>query len=184
MPETARGDLAYASIRELSDLIHSKQLSPVELVEACLSRIEAENDKLNAFVYLNPDFAREQAREAEAALQRGEDLGPLHGIPTAIKDLTDSRPGWTGTLGGIPALKDNVINAYCNFAERMEKAGAIPLGKTNSPTMGFRGTCDNYLFGPTRNPFDHTRNSGGSSGGSGAAVAAGFVPFAEGRPPE
>jgi amidase/aspartyl-tRNA(Asn)/glutamyl-tRNA(Gln) amidotransferase subunit A len=73
-----------------------------------------------------------------------------------------------------------VINAYCAFAERMEQAGAIPLGKTNSPTMGFRGTTDNRLFGPTRNPFDRSRNSGGSSGGSAAAVAAGFVPFSEG----
>ena len=172
--------LAYASIRELSALIGAGKVSPVEVMEATLARIASMNPAVNAFVYLNHDFAIEQARAAEAALLRGEATGPLFGVPTAIKDLTDSRPGWTGTLGGIPALRSHVINAYCNFAERMERAGAIPVGKTNSPTMGFRGTCDNYLFGPTRNPFDLSRNSGGSSGGSGAAVAAGLVPFAEG----
>jgi len=174
------GELAYLSIRELARLIQSRQVSPVELVEASLARISSQNAKITAFVYLNPDYALGQAKEVEAALLRGEELGPLAGLPTAIKDLSDSRPGWKGTLGGIPALRDHVIDSYCNFAERMEPAGAIPVGKTNSPTMGFRGTCDNYLFGPTHNPFDMTRNSGGSSGGSAAAVAAGFVPFAEG----
>ena len=177
----ARADeLAYLSIRELSGLIHAKKLSPLELVEAALERVHALNPAINAFVYLNEDFAVQQAKEAEAVIQRGEDVGPLFGLPTAIKDLTASRPGWQGTLGGIPALRSYVIDSYCNFAERMERAGAIPLGKTNSPTMGFRGICDNYLFGPTRNPFDLARNSGGSSGGSGAAVASGLVPFAEG----
>ena len=176
----ASPDLAYLPIRELAGLIETRQLSPVELVEACLTRIEAHNGGLNAFVYLNREYALEQARAAEAVIAHGEYLGSLHGIPTAIKDLNDSRPGWVGTLGGIRALQSYVINPYCNFAERMEKAGAIAIGKTNSPTMGFRGTCDNYLFGPTRNPFDATKNSGGSSGGSAAAVAAGFVPFGEG----
>jgi len=174
------GELAYLSIRELARLVQSRQVSPVELVEASLARIGSQNAKINAFVYLNPDYALGQAKVAEAALLRGESAGPLAGLPTAIKDLGDSRPGWKGTLGGIPALRDHVIDSYCNFAERMEKAGAIPVGKTNSPTMGFRGTCDNYLYGPTHNPFDLTKNSGGSSGGSAAAVAAGFVPFAEG----
>ena len=84
------------------------------------------------------------------------------------------------TFGGIPALADQVIDAYCVFAERVEAAGAIIVGKTNSPVMGMRGTCDNPLFGPSRNPFDTTKNTGGSSGGSAAAVADGFVPFAEG----
>ena len=78
------------------------------------------------------------------------------------------------------ALKDFVADFYCAFAERIEQAGAILVGKTNSPVMGFRGTCDNYLFGPTRNPFDLASNSGGSSGGSAAAVADGLLPLAEG----
>ena len=110
----------------------------------------------------------------------GAELGPLHGLPTAIKDLFDFKPGWKSTFGGLPVLADNVIDAYCVFAERVEKAGAIIVGKTNSPVMGFRGACDNYLFGPTRNPFDTSKNSGGSSGGSAAAVADGLLPFAEG----
>ena len=101
-------------------------------------------------------------------------------LPTAIKDLFDFKPGWKATFGGLPVLADNVIDAYCVFAERVEKAGAIIVGKTNSPVMGFRGACDNYLFGPTRNPFDTSKNSGGSSGGSAAAVADGLLPFAEG----
>lgn len=83
-------------------------------------------------------------------------------------------------MGGIPALKNNLAANTRTFTERMEEAGAIIMGKTNSPAFGFRGTCDNYLFGPTRNPRDLTRNSGGSSGGSAAAVAAGLVPIAEG----
>ena len=101
-------------------------------------------------------------------------------MPSAIKDLFDFKPGWPFTFGGVRAMSDCVARWHCVFAERIEKAGAILLGKTNSPTMGLRGTCDNYLFGPTRNPFDVRKNSGGSSGGSAAAVADGLVPFAEG----
>src|SRR6476659_6644141 len=87
----------------------------------------------------------------------------------------------TSSRGGIRALKHHVVNGYCVFCERMEKrGGAVFLGKTNSPLMGFRGTCDNYLFGPTRNPFNLAKNSGGSSGGSAAAVADGLLPIAEG----
>ena len=110
----------------------------------------------------------------------GETLGPLHGVPSAIKDLFDFKPGWPFTFGGVRAMRNCVAQWHCLFAERIEKAGAILIGKTNSPTMGLRGTCDNYLFGPTRNPFDLTKNTGGSSGGSAAAVADGLVPFAEG----
>lgn len=176
-----RGDeLAYMSIADLAAEIKSRRLSPVELVDASFERLRARNPDLNAFVYLNEDYARQRAQELETAIVRGEDFGPLQGLPTAIKDLSDSRPGWKGTFGGIRALKDHVIDTYCTFGQRMEDAGAIPLGKTNSPTFGFRGACDNYLFGPTHNPFDLTKNSGGSSGGSAAAVADGLVPFAEG----
>ena len=110
----------------------------------------------------------------------GSALGPLHGVPTAIKDLFDFKPGWPSTFGGVRALADFVPEFHCAFAERIEQAGAILVGKTNSPVMGFRGTCDNPLFGPSRNPFDLARNTGGSSGGSAAAVADGLLPFAEG----
>ena len=97
-----------------------------------------------------------------------------------MKDLFDFKPGWRSTFGGVRALADTVIDASCPYVERMERAGAIVVGKTNSPVMGFRGTCDNGLFGPTRNPFDTALNAGGSSGGSAAAVADGFVAIAEG----
>jgi amidase len=149
-------------------------------MDASIARIEADNERLNAFVYLDLDQARQRAREAEQAVMSGGELGPLHGVPTAMKDLFDFKPGWPTTFGGVRALKDFVPDFYCAWAERMERAGAIIVGKTNSPVMGFRGTCDNPLFGPSRNPFDTSRNTGGSSGGSAAAVAAGLVPVAEG----
>jgi amidase len=173
-------ELAYIGATELALRIRRRQVSPVEVVEAFISRIEARNPSLNAFVYLGFDDARKQAKRAEHALGTGEALGPLHGVPVAIKDLFDFKPGWVSTFGGIRALKNNVTDLYCGFAERIEKAGAIIVGKTNSPVMGFRGTCDNYLFGPSRNPFDTTKNTGGSSGGSAAAVADGMLPLAEG----
>lgn len=173
-------EMAYWSVAQVAAAVRNRRVSPTEVVAAALERIGRRNASINAFVYLREDEAMEQARAVERRLMAGEDPGPLAGVPTAIKDLSESRPGWVGTLGGIPALKDHVIDSYCNFAERMERAGAIALGKTNSPVMGFRGTCDNLLFGPTRNPFDISKNSGGSSGGAAAAVADGLVPFAEG----
>ncbi|MFM1653289.1 amidase [Brevibacillus sp. B_LB10_24] len=173
-------ELAYMSAAELASRIRRRELSPVDVVEACIERIEQRDKSLNAFVYRGFDDARKNAKEAERALMSGEELGILHGVPTAMKDLFDFRPGWVATFGGVKAFQDNVSDFYSNYPERIEKAGAVLLGKTNSPVMGFRGTCDNYLFGPTRNPFDLSRNSGGSSGGSAAAVADGMVPIAQG----
>lgn len=178
--EPDRDELAYIPAADLAARIRRRELSPVEVVDAFIRRIERRNPSLNAFVYVAFDEARERAQEAEHTVMSGAELGPLHGVPTAIKDLFDYHPGWKSTFGGIRALKDFVVDAHCVFAERIKRAGAIILGKTNSPIMGFRGTCDNYLFGPTRNPFDLSRNSGGSSGGSAAAVADGLLPLAEG----
>jgi amidase len=173
-------ELAYMSAAELALRIRRRDLSPVEVVDAFLARIEARNPSINAFVHFGFEDARQHAKAAEQSLMSGAALGPLHGVPVAIKDLFDFKPGWISTFGGVRALKDNVVNFYCAFAERVESAGAIILGKTNSPVMGFRGTCDNYLFGPSRNPFNPAKNSGGSSGGSAAAVADGMLPLAEG----
>ncbi len=173
-------ELAYMSAAEIAERVRRRRLSPVEIVESCIARIEARNPSLNAFVFKGFDDARREAKTAEAAVMSGAELGPLHGVPSAIKDLFDFKPGWPFTFGGIRAMKDCVAQWHCVFAERVEKAGAILIGKTNSPTMGLRGTCDNYLFGPSRNPFDTRKNAGGSSGGSAAAVADGLVPFAEG----
>ncbi len=173
-------ELAYMTATDMAARIRRRQLSPVEIVDAVIERIEQRNPSLNAFIFKGYDDARQRAEQAEHAVVSGEELGPLHGVPTAMKDLFDFKPGWTSTFGGVRALKSLVIDAYCVFAERIERAGAILIGKTNSPIMGFRGVCDNYLFGPTSNPFGTTFNSGGSSGGSAAAVADGLVPFAEG----
>jgi len=177
---TLGAELARVSTTQLAQRIRERELSAVEVLEAVIARIEQRNPSLNALVHLGFDEARERARAADAALAAGEALGPLHGGPTAIKDLFDFKPGWPATFGGIRSLRNQVIDAYCTYAERMEAAGAILVGKTNSPIMGLRGITDNYLFGPTNNPFDVTRNPGGSSGGSAAAVADGLVPISEG----
>jgi amidase len=172
--------LAYASAKEIARLVRAREASPVEIVDYFIDRIRERNGSLNAFVFLDADGARERARVAEKALYSGETLGPLHGVPTALKELFDYRPGWVNTLGGIRALAQYRWDEDSVFAQRVERSGAIMLGATNSPTFGFRGTCDNFLFGPTKTPFDLRRNSGGSSGGSAAAVADGLVPFAQG----
>src|SRR3954449_7889866 len=173
-------ELAYTTVVELAGRIRRRELSPVEVLEATIERIEARNPSLNALVYLGFDDARAAARDAEGALLSGEAVGLLHGVPAAIKDLFDFKPGWPATFGGIPGLRDFKLDTYCAFAERAEKAGAVLVGKGNSPVMGFRGVCDNPLFGPSCNPFDTTRNTGGSSGGCAAAVADGLLTFAEG----
>jgi amidase/aspartyl-tRNA(Asn)/glutamyl-tRNA(Gln) amidotransferase subunit A len=173
-------DTACMSASETASLIATRKLSPVEVMEDTIARIERRNPSLNALIYLGFDDARRDAKKAEELVMKGEKLGPLHGVPSAIKDLFDFKPGWPTTFGGVRALKNNIAQFYCPFAERIEKAGAILVGKTNSPVMGLRGVCDNYLFGATRNPFDTTRNPGGSSGGSAAAVADGMLAIAEG----
>src|SRR5262245_62312068 len=179
MPATE--DLAKIdSAVTLAAKIRRKELSPVEVMDAAIARIEAHNPKINALIILEFDDARKAAKAAEAAVMRGDVLAPFHGVPIAMKDCFDFKPGWVTTFGGIRALKDYVAKNYCMFVERMEKAGAIFLGKTNSPVFGFRGTCDNYLYGPSKNPFDLTKNTGGSSGGSAGAVAAGLLPLCEG----
>ena len=176
----SRDELAYVSATELATRIRRKELSPVEVTEHVIARIEARDPSLNAFVFRGFDDARRDAQRAEQAVASGEELGLLHGVPTALKDLFDFRPGWPTTFGGVRAFADFVADSWCVFGERTHAAGAIQLGKTNSPVMGFRGTCDNPLFGATRNPFDTSRNPGGSSGGSAAAVADGLLPIAEG----
>lgn len=145
-----------------------------------LARVEKREPSLNALVFRGFDEATAAAKALEERLTVGEAVGPLAGVPVVMKDLFDFKPGWPVTYGGIPAMADYVADWYCVWAERMEAAGAIIIGKGNSPALGFRGACDNYLFGPSRNPFDTTRNTGGSSGGSAAVVADGLVPIAEG----
>jgi amidase/aspartyl-tRNA(Asn)/glutamyl-tRNA(Gln) amidotransferase subunit A len=168
------------SASELAMRIRRRDVSPVEVVDAAIARIEKRNPSITALVFTAFDEARRDAKKAEQAVMSGEALGPLHGVPSAIKDLFDFKPGWKSTFGGVPAMKDYVVNARCMFSERIENAGAIFIGKTNSPVLGFRGVTDNPLFGPSRNPFNTAKNTGGSSGGSAGAVADGLLPFAEG----
>jgi amidase len=173
-------ELAYQSAALTARLIREKALSPVEAVNQAIARIERHNPAINAVIIEGFDEARDRARAAEKRVTAGEVVGPLHGVPVLMKDCLDFKPGWRNTFGGVPALRNYISDNYTTFPERIERAGGIILGKTNAPVFGFRGTCDNYLFGPTRNPFDLTRNSGGSSGGSAAAVAAGLVSVAGG----
>jgi amidase/aspartyl-tRNA(Asn)/glutamyl-tRNA(Gln) amidotransferase subunit A len=173
-------DLWLLGVRELATMVRDREISPLEVMDAALERIGSRNHSINALVYLDLDGARADAEAATDAIQAGARPGPLFGVPTAIKDLFDFKPGWPSTFGGIPALRNFEVDGYCGFARRVEGAGAIIVGKGNAPVLGFRGTTDNDLFGPSRNPFDPGRNAGGSSGGCAAAVADGLLSFAEG----
>ena len=177
----AKEDLATThSAATLAAKIRRKEVSPVEVMDAAIARIEAHNAKINALTILHLDQARASAKAAEAAIMRGNAAGPFHGVPIAMKDCFDYKPGWVTTHGGIRGLSNYVAKSSCMFVERMEKAGAIIVGKTNSPVFGFRGTTDNFMYGPSKNPFDLAKNTGGSSGGSAGAVAAGLLPLCEG----
>ena len=166
--------LAFTPAHELRELIASKQLSPVELTEMYLQRIESMNPTLNAFLTVTADLAMETAREAEAAVTRGDALGPLHGIPTSIKDLVLTK-GIRTTRGSL-VYKDYVPDEDDVVVERIKQAGAIILGKTNTPEFGLSNTTENKLGDDCRNPWDPERVTGGSSGGAGASLAAGLNP--------
>jgi len=141
-------EIAWMSAAQLGRRISRRELSAAEVVEATIERIEQRNPSLNAFVYKGFDDARKAAAAADEAIRSGREVGALHGVPVAIKDLFDFKPGWPATFGGVRALANNVLPFHCMFAERMERAGAVLVGKTNSPPMGLRGTCDNYSSVP------------------------------------
>jgi Asp-tRNA(Asn)/Glu-tRNA(Gln) amidotransferase A subunit family amidase len=172
-------ELAYMPAVEMASLIRAGKLSPVEAVDAFLERIERMNKELNAYVVVLADEARSRARAAADAVVKKKVLPPMHGLPIAIKDLFDMKAGVPNTFGCRP-FKDWIPNVSATYVERLEGAGAIVLGKTNTPEFGHKGITDNYLFGPTSTPFRIGKNAGGSSGGSAAAVAAGLTPIAQG----
>ena len=172
-------ELAFMPATELLARIGRRDLSPVEVVDAFLERIGRLNKELNAYVLVLADEARKKARDAEKALTGKREHPPLLGLPIAIKDLFDMKAGVPNTFGCKP-FKDYVPAASATYVERLERAGAIVLGKTNTPELGHKGITDNYLFGPTSTPFHIGKNAGGSSGGSAAAVAAGLAPIAQG----
>ncbi len=170
--------LFHSSANELARLIRSKALSPVELMEETIARIDQVNPKLNAFVSLRADEARKDAKFLAERISSGEDPGPLGGIPIGVKDLEDAK-GMVTSFGSIP-YKDNLATEDSIQVTRLKAAGAIVVGKTNTPEFGFTGFTKNRLYGVTRNPWDRERTPGGSSGGSAAAVAGGMVPLATG----
>jgi aspartyl-tRNA(Asn)/glutamyl-tRNA(Gln) amidotransferase subunit A len=168
----------FKSVTALAREIREGELSPVELVDAFLDRIDERDDDVNAYITVLGDRVREQAKAAEQAVERGDDLGPLHGVPVAVKDLTEVE-GERLTFGAEP-FADNVAERDAAVVRRLRDAGAIILGKTNTPEFGLKVKTDNLLVGPTSTPFEIGKNAGGSSGGSAAAVAAGMAPIAEG----
>ncbi|MDP8948737.1 MAG: amidase [Actinomycetota bacterium] len=172
-------ELCFAPAAELAARIRRRDLSPVEVVDAFLDRIEARNGEINAYATVIDEQAREEAREAERAVGSGRALGPLHGVPVSIKDLYDYKAGVRNTFGSKP-LEDYVPDKDATYVERLENAGAIILGKTNTPEFGHKATTDNFIFGPTSTPFAPGKNAGGSSGGAAAAVADGLCAISQG----
>ena len=170
--------VCFMSAVEMAPLIRAKKLSAREALAMHLTQIERVNPKVNAIVTLVPELAAAAAAKADEALARGERLGPLHGLPVAHKDLLDTRG--IRTTFGSPLYKDNVPTEDDIVVERMRRAGAITIGKTNTPEFGSGSQTFNTVFGATNNPYDLTKTCGGSSGGAAVALACGLVPVASG----
>src|ERR1044072_7698200 len=161
------------SLISLAELIRTRAASPVEVMQAHLDRIDRFNPKLNAIVTLAPDLI-EQAKQAEAAIIRGDQLGPLHGVPLTIKDTIET--GGLRTTSGSALRADFVPERDAQAVARLRAAGAIILGKTNTAEMAMDYTADNPVFGRANNPYDLALTPGGSSGGEAAAIASGMSP--------
>ena len=171
-------ELCDHSAVELAAMIRTRAVSARELLDACLARIDAVNPRLNAVVTLVPDRATGRADEADAAVARGDELGPLHGLPVAHKDL-EPTAGIRTTMGS-PIFADWVPDTDGLPVERLRSAGAVTIGKTNTPEFGAGSNTFNPVFGTTRNPYDPSVTCGGSSGGAAVALATGMVPIADG----
>jgi aspartyl-tRNA(Asn)/glutamyl-tRNA(Gln) amidotransferase subunit A len=173
MPSSSKhsaGQLPLLDLSEASRAVKKKEVSPVELTQACLSRIEKLNPQLNAFITVTGAAALEAAHKAEAEIARGEWKGPLHGIPLAVKDLIET--AGVKTTAASAVLKDNVPTADAEVIRRLKSAGAILLGKLNLHEFAYGGSGIIGHFGPARNPWNTAHVTGGSSSGSAAAVAA------------
>ena len=164
---------------ELSAGLRSKQFSATEIMESTLARISEVNPGLNALVEIFPEQALAQAREVDQKVASGQELKPLDGIPTSIKVNVDVE-GMSNN-NGIPALKDNIAPGDSPVVANLKKAGAVIIGRTNTPEFSMRGTTDNPLYGLTKSPWDDLASPGGSSGGAGSACAAGFGPVHHGN---
>ena len=175
----ASDELCWLSATDLAALIRRRKVSPVEVVDAVLERIERLNPQLNAYVTVTADEARRAAKQAERELaRRRAALGPLHGVPFSVKDLVITKG--VRTTFGTPLHADNVPTEDAPMVARLKAAGGIMIGKTNTPAFGWLGATHNLVFGETRNPWRRDRTPGGSSGGASAAVAAGLAPIAIG----
>ena len=170
--------LLHMSARELVRLIASRDISPLEVLDAYLAAIEALNPQINAIVTLAAEQARDAARSAEHAVVKGEALGALHGLPIGVKDITPT--AGIRTTYASPLYKDYVPTEDAEAVRRLKAAGAIVVAKTNTPEFAAGANTTNVLFGPTRNPWNTALSVAGSSGGSAAAVAAGMLPIAQG----
>ena len=170
-------EICYSDATRLAELIGSKALSPVEVVTAFLDRIEAVNPRINAIVTMAEDAMR-QAREAEAAVVRGDELGPLHGVPFTVKDCVDT--AGVRTTRGSKLFEERVPEDDAPVVRRLKDAGGILLGKTNMPEFALWWETGNAVFGRTENPWMAGRAAGGSSGGEAAAIAAGLSPLGVG----
>jgi len=167
-------EIIFSDATKLAELIRTKEVSPVEVVQAHLDRIAAVNPKINAIVTL-ADGALNAAKAAEAAVLAGDELGPLHGVPFTVKDSIDTAD--VATQRGSPIFKGRVPDVDATSVARMKKAGGILLAKTNLPEFSYWIESDNLLSGRSNNPWDVTRTPGGSSGGESAAIAAGMSPI-------
>ena len=173
--------ICYLTAMEIRDKIRDRDLSAVEVMEAHLAQIENINPIVNAIVTIHPELAMEGAKAADAAIANGESLGPLHGLPTAVKDLTVTKG--IRTTFGSPIYKDNVPDQDAIIVERIKKAGGIVIGKTNTPEFGAGSNTFNPVFGSTLNPYDTSKTCGGSSGGAGVSLACRMLPISDGTDP-
>jgi len=171
-------ELFRRSAVDLAGMIRTREISARELLESCLARIDAVNPELNAIITLVPEIARERAAAADRAVVAGDDLGPLHGLPVAHKDL-ELTAGIRTTMGS-PLFADFVPEEDGLIAQRMRAAGAVVLGKSNTPEFGAGSHTFNEVFGRTMNPYDLGRTCGGSSGGAAVALAVDMIPIADG----
>ena len=172
-------DFRTTTVAALAADVSAKRISARELVSAALDRIEEIDPRVNAFVALEGEQALSEAAALDARVAAGDDVGPLAGIPIGVKDLEDAA-GFRTTQGSVVYGDSPVATTDSALVERLKAAGCIVVGKTNTPELGHKGDTVNPLFGATCNPWDLTRSAGGSSGGSGAAIAAGLVPLCTG----
>jgi amidase len=174
----ADSDICFMTAVELAHRLQAKEVSAREVLDAHLRQIERVNPKVNAIVTLVVDQARENARRADDRIAKGEAVGPLHGLPVTHKDLQETK-GIRTTYGSL-IYKDEVPTVDALLVERLRAAGAITVGKTNTPEFGAGSQTFNTVFGRTLNPYDLTKTCGGSSGGAAVALACGLVPLADG----